>query len=115
METKYLDKEIELRELLDKDGSLSPSSKEALIEFKAIKEQLELIRISHQRKLLLFFLSKINKDAIDLFNEGKGEIVIDHFLKNNSELLPKQLCNEAYKCARTMDYDGFVTWWDKQV
>ncbi len=38
-----------------------------------------------------------------------------HCCKSDSELLPKRLSNEAYKCAKTMDYNGFVNWWDKQV
>jgi hypothetical protein len=49
-----------------------------------VEEQLLLHNVSQQRELLLFFLSKINKDAIDLFNEGKGQIVINYFLKNNN-------------------------------
>jgi len=47
-------------------------------------KQLTIPIVSQKSELLLFFLSKINKDAIDLFNEGKGQIVINYFLKNNN-------------------------------
>ena len=48
-------------------------------------------------------------------NKLKEAINYTHCCKSDSELLPKRLSNEAYKCARTMDYTGFVNWWDKQV
>jgi len=31
------------------------------------------------------------------------------------QALPKRLSNEAYKKAKTMRYEDFVSWWDKQV
>jgi hypothetical protein len=51
----------------------------------------------------------------DFVNELLKAITVTPCCKSNSELLPKRLSNEAYKCATTMDYNGFVTWWDKQV
>jgi len=55
---------------------------------------------------------KIVKDCI---NKTLEAINYTHCCKSDSELLPKRLSNEAYKCAKTMDYTGFVNWWDKQV
>ena len=54
------------------------------MELIHIVKKLTIPNVSQQRELLSFFLSKINKDAIDLYKQGKEQIVIDHFLKNNN-------------------------------
>lgn len=78
METKHLDAQIEVREFLDKNGTIAPAAKEALEEFKAIKEKLiENERYAQQR--VNEVSDKPKKYSID-FN---GNVLAGLRVKNN--------------------------------
>jgi len=61
MNTKYLDKEIELLNFIKRNNEISDYGQEKLNEFIAIKKQLLLHNVS-QRSELLTFLEEVASD-----------------------------------------------------